>query len=106
MKLSELMAGQAVRKMQGDAETEITGLSYDSRQVKPGDLVLSLARDAVRGQANVEDALSRGARAVVVRGWDGAATRPARLYRMRSAAPSDGRGRFALLCARPASASI
>jgi UDP-N-acetylmuramoyl-L-alanyl-D-glutamate--2,6-diaminopimelate ligase len=77
VKLGELIAGQELRQMQGDAETEITGLSYDSRQTRPGDLYFSLARDAVRGQANASDALRRGARAVVVRGWDGAATRPA-----------------------------
>ena len=98
MKLGELIAGQELRQMEGDAETEITGLSYDSRQTRPGDLYFSLARDAARGQANVSDALSRGARAVAVRGWDGAATRPANFDRMRAAAPVDGRGRFALLC--------
>ncbi len=77
MKLGELIAGQELRRMEGDIETEITGLSYDSRQTKPGDFYFSLARDAARGQANVSDALSRGARAVVMRGWDGAVARPA-----------------------------
>jgi UDP-N-acetylmuramoyl-L-alanyl-D-glutamate--2,6-diaminopimelate ligase len=77
VKLGELLAGQAVRRIGGDMEMEITGLSYDSRKSGPGDLFFSLARDTERGQANAEDALSRGARAVVVRGWDGAAARPA-----------------------------
>src|SRR6202521_5956271 len=49
---------------------EITGLSYYSRESGPGHLFFSMARDAEKNRANVSDALSRGARAVVVRGWD------------------------------------
>ena len=77
MKLGELLAGQDLRRM--ETETEITGLSYDSRQARPGDCYFSLARDVERSQANVNDALSRGARAMVVRGWSGVETRPANL---------------------------
>ncbi|MGH8011140.1 MAG: UDP-N-acetylmuramoyl-L-alanyl-D-glutamate--2,6-diaminopimelate ligase [Candidatus Binataceae bacterium] len=58
-------------------DVEISGLSYDSRQVKPGALFFSMARDAAANRAYIEDALNRGARAVVVREWDGAAARPA-----------------------------
>jgi UDP-N-acetylmuramoyl-L-alanyl-D-glutamate--2,6-diaminopimelate ligase len=76
VKLGSLLAGHEVRVV-GDIETEITGVSCDSRRTRPGDVFFSLARDAARGRANVEDALSRGARVVVVRGWDGAAARPA-----------------------------
>jgi len=77
VKLRELLAGQAVRKIDGEAEIEVTGLSYDSRLTRPGDFFFSLARDADRARANADDALSRGARAVAVRGWSGAAARPA-----------------------------
>ncbi len=70
MKLGELLASLDVRT-DGDLNVEITGLSYDSRQSMPGHLYFSMARDAHKNRANIDDALSRGARAVVVRGWDG-----------------------------------
>ncbi|HSU90074.1 MAG TPA: Mur ligase family protein, partial [Sporolactobacillaceae bacterium] len=69
MKLDELLASLDVRT-DGDLNVEITGLSYDSRESKRGHLFFSMARDAEKNRANVSDALSRGARAVVVRGWD------------------------------------
>ncbi len=77
LRLGDLVAGQAVNGIDGDLEAEITRLSYDSRQTQPGDFFFSLARDAAISRAHVEDALSRGARAVAVRGGVGAATRPA-----------------------------
>ncbi|MGH7918053.1 MAG: UDP-N-acetylmuramoyl-L-alanyl-D-glutamate--2,6-diaminopimelate ligase, partial [Candidatus Binataceae bacterium] len=58
-------------------DVEIGGLSYDSRRVKPGDLFFSMARETAANRAHIEDALNRGARAVVVKGWDGVAARPA-----------------------------
>ncbi len=76
MKLSELIAGAPVRKVEGDPHVEITGISYDSREVQPGQVFFALARDAVRKRANIDDALNRGARAVVVdegQGWKGEA---------------------------------
>jgi len=69
VKLDELLASLDVRT-DGDLNVEITGLSYDSRQSRRGHLFFSMARDAEKNRANVGDALSRGARAVVVRGWD------------------------------------
>jgi len=69
VKLDELLASLDVRT-DGDLNVEITGLSYDSRQSRRGHLFFSMARDAEKNRANVSDALSRGARAVVVRGWD------------------------------------
>ena len=77
MRLAELIAGETVSSVSGDAGTEITGLSYDSRMVKSGDLFFSLARDAERNREYLNEALNRGARALVVRGWDGGAARPA-----------------------------
>jgi UDP-N-acetylmuramoyl-L-alanyl-D-glutamate--2,6-diaminopimelate ligase len=70
VKLGELLASLEVRT-DGDLNVEITGLSYDSRQSGPDHLYFSTARDAAKNRANIYDALSRGARAVVVRGWDG-----------------------------------
>ncbi len=77
MKLGELLEGLDVRRIDGDLNVEITGLSYDSRQTRPGHLYFSTARDATRNRANIDDALNRGARAVVVGGWDGGTARPA-----------------------------
>ena len=76
MKLAELIAGAAVGRVEGSLEHEITGLSYDSRTAKPGDLFFATARDDQQSRANLEDAFRRGARAAVVRGWDGQAARP------------------------------
>jgi UDP-N-acetylmuramoyl-L-alanyl-D-glutamate--2,6-diaminopimelate ligase len=60
---------------------EVAGLSYDSRRVKPGDLFFSLARDREQARANIDDALNRGARVVVMKGWDGGeAARPAATF--------------------------
>jgi UDP-N-acetylmuramoyl-L-alanyl-D-glutamate--2,6-diaminopimelate ligase len=70
VKLDELLAGLDVRT-DGDLKVEITGLSYDSRESRPGHLYFSTARDAEKNRANISDALSRGARAVVGQVDDG-----------------------------------
>ncbi|HVN63021.1 MAG TPA: hypothetical protein VMT58_00175, partial [Candidatus Binataceae bacterium] len=77
MKLDELLAGLEEVRMSGDPGVEIAGLAYDSRNVRPDGLFFSLARDPKRERTNIEDALNRGARAVVVRSWDAEMARPA-----------------------------
>ena len=77
MKLADLIAGVPVGRVTGDLAVEITGLSYDSRTAKPGDLFFSTARDQAQNRANLEDAFKRGARAAVVRGGDEEAGRSA-----------------------------
>ena len=77
MKLASLLAGLDYEGILGDAEVEVEGLSYDSRRAAPGHLFFSMARDPVRNRANIEDALNRGARAVVVRSGEGRTARPA-----------------------------
>jgi UDP-N-acetylmuramoyl-L-alanyl-D-glutamate--2,6-diaminopimelate ligase len=72
LKLNKLISGETVRTIEGDADVEITGISYDSREVRPGHLFFAFARDAARRRANIDDALNRGARAVVADGrWGG-----------------------------------
>jgi UDP-N-acetylmuramoyl-L-alanyl-D-glutamate--2,6-diaminopimelate ligase len=66
-----LIAGEPDLRIHGDVGVEVAGLSYDSRRVKPGDLFFSLARDREQARANIDDALNRGARVVVMKGWDG-----------------------------------
>ena len=77
MKLAELIAGEPGLRITGDAGVEVAGLSYDSRRVKPGDVFFSLARDAGQARANIDDALNRGARVVVMKGCNGEGARPA-----------------------------
>jgi len=78
MKLAELIAGEPDLRVHGDATVEVAGLSYDSRRVKAGDAFFSLARDAGQARVNIDDALNRGARVVVMmKGWDGEGARPA-----------------------------
>ncbi len=72
MTLDQLIAGAPVRTIEGEQKVEITGISYDSRAVRPGHLFFALARDAARNRANIDDALNRGARAVVVDAIGGA----------------------------------
>jgi UDP-N-acetylmuramoyl-L-alanyl-D-glutamate--2,6-diaminopimelate ligase len=75
--LGDLIAGTEVRRIHGDTSVEIKGLAYDSRKINPGDLFFSTARDEGKGRDNIEQALNRGARAVVIGGWGGWASRPA-----------------------------
>jgi UDP-N-acetylmuramoyl-L-alanyl-D-glutamate--2,6-diaminopimelate ligase len=77
VKLCDLLLGEAVTRIDGDAEVEISGLSYDSRETRSGDLFFSLARDPRKNRTNLAEAINRGARAVVVDGWDGGMARPA-----------------------------
>ena len=76
MTLGGLVAAEPGLRIEGDAGVEIRGLAYDSRHIRPGDLFFSLARDPVQARANLDDALNRGARAVVVKGENGVEARP------------------------------
>jgi UDP-N-acetylmuramoyl-L-alanyl-D-glutamate--2,6-diaminopimelate ligase len=77
VKLGSLLAGLDYEEIEGDAEVEVGGLSYDSRRSAPGDLFFSLARAPQARRAHLGDALNRGVRAVVVRGGDGGTARAA-----------------------------
>jgi len=77
MKLATLIAGAESRSVAGDGDAEISGLAYDSRRVKAGDLFFVTARENAAAQAYVQKALNRGARAVVVRDWAGGGARSA-----------------------------
>jgi UDP-N-acetylmuramoyl-L-alanyl-D-glutamate--2,6-diaminopimelate ligase len=81
MKLAKLIAdsnlGVELRRVVGDRAIEIGGLSYDSRRVAAGDLFFATARDPSAAKSHIQEALNRGARAVVVREWDGGSARSA-----------------------------
>ena len=64
MKLSDLTHGLPVRTL-GNAEVGITGVTDDSRRVKPGDLFIARAGHTTDGRRFIDDALRRGAAAVL-----------------------------------------
>jgi len=65
MKLSELIEGFEPAEVVGDASVEVTGIAIDSRAVDPGALFVALRGTAVDGHEFVEDAIARGASALI-----------------------------------------
>ena len=61
MKLKELLRGLEPLEIRADLEQEITGVSYDSRQVKPGDVFVAISGFAVDGHKFVPMAVEKGA---------------------------------------------
>ena len=65
MKLKELLAGLEILSANLDLETEVSGVSYDSRTVRPGDLFVALSGYTVDGHRFIPQALAAGAAAVL-----------------------------------------
>jgi UDP-N-acetylmuramoyl-L-alanyl-D-glutamate--2,6-diaminopimelate ligase len=63
--LSSLLAEVPVRAVRGDPGVRVTGISYDSRDVKPGHLFVALVGVHTDGHRFLADALARGAAAVL-----------------------------------------
>lgn len=61
MKLSELLRGIDLLETGADLDTEITGVSYDSRQTRPGDLFVAMAGYETDGHKYIPMARDRGA---------------------------------------------
>src|SRR5712671_4869705 len=66
MKLEQLVRGVAGATLEGNGDVEITGIAYDSRRVKRGDLFVEVEGLQADGHAFVGDALTRSAAAVAV----------------------------------------
>jgi UDP-N-acetylmuramyl-tripeptide synthetase len=66
MNLEELVRGVPGATLEGNGDVEITGIAYDSRRVKPGDLFVAVEGLQVDGHVFVTDALTMGAAAVAV----------------------------------------
>src|SRR5262249_60398568 len=65
MRLEELIAGASTR-VRGDASAvEISGLAYDSRAVKPGELFFCVSGFRSDGHDFAAQAVARGAAAIV-----------------------------------------
>jgi UDP-N-acetylmuramoyl-L-alanyl-D-glutamate--2,6-diaminopimelate ligase len=65
MKISDL-AGPETNDLGAAAAIDVTGITSDSRKVKPGDLFVALSGTKADGSAFVADAVSKGAAAVIV----------------------------------------
>lgn len=64
--LGDLGAAVADASLLGSTETPITGIAYDSRLVRPGDLFAALVGADIDGHHHIPAAISAGARAVLV----------------------------------------
>ena len=65
MKLKELLAPLDVRELHADPELDITGISYDSRTTKPGELFVAVTGFAADGHIFIPKAVERGAAAIL-----------------------------------------
>ena len=64
VKLSEALRGADVLRRIGD-ERAVTGVEYDSRRVEPGSLFVAMHGETTDGNRYIEQAVARGAVAVV-----------------------------------------
>ena len=65
MKLKDILNGLHILSATADLDTEITGVSYDSRAVKPGDLFVAVVGYTVDGHAYIDKARANGAAVVL-----------------------------------------
>ena len=65
MKLRELLDGVALTRAQADQDVEITSISYDTREIENGALFVALPGSKYDGHDFIDQALERGAAAVL-----------------------------------------
>ena len=65
MKLSEILRDLTVLSSTADGDTEISGVSYDSRRTQPGDLFVAVKGFSSDGHRFIPTALAKGAAAVL-----------------------------------------
>lgn len=65
MRLDEIIKGAEIKSFSGGGDTEIAGVAYDSRKVLPGHIFVAVRGEKVDGHDFIQDAVRRGARAVV-----------------------------------------
>lgn len=74
MRLSTLLGAMPEATLIGPADSEVSGIAYDSRSVRPGDLFVALPGVHVDGHRFIAAAMARGAAAVLCRRPPDAAT--------------------------------
>ena len=65
MKLSQLLRDVSVREWHADREMEISGVSHDSRETRPGDLFVAMAGYETDGHKFIPMAREKGAACVL-----------------------------------------
>ncbi len=65
MKLSQLLQGVEVISLNADPDLEVSGMTFDSRKVKPGDLFMAVSGFATDGNRFIPGAMEKGAAVVV-----------------------------------------
>lgn len=65
MKLAELLSGIEIKEGCYDPELEITGISYDSRETKPGEAFVAIPGFSSDGYRFIPKALERGAAVII-----------------------------------------
>lgn len=72
MRLLDLLSEVEVLRLSGDGGVQVTGVAYDSRKVKPGDVFVCIKGYKTDGHNYVADALAAGAAAIVAQDEIGA----------------------------------
>lgn len=71
MRLRDLINHLEIKDVNGDIEVEIKDIAYDSRKVKDGSLFIAIRGYNSNGHGYINDAIKRGAIAIVGEGFDG-----------------------------------
>lgn len=66
MKLRDIIDGLSGKKVTGSENPDITGITADSRKVRPGYLYIAVVGEKEDGHRYLSDALERGARVLVI----------------------------------------
>lgn len=65
MKLSDLLTGVEILEVAGNIDTKISGIAFNSKEVKPGDVFICIVGFKSDGHDYVQDALEKGAVAII-----------------------------------------
>jgi UDP-N-acetylmuramoyl-L-alanyl-D-glutamate--2,6-diaminopimelate ligase len=69
MRLEEIIRGIAITDRRGRFDAEISGITADSRRMRAGDLFVAIRGLAQDGHDFIDDAVKRGAAAVLAENW-------------------------------------
>ncbi len=65
MKLEQILKHCQIQELHGDMDLDVTGLHYDSRQIRPGDAFFALRGVVSDGHSFIASAIANGARVIV-----------------------------------------